>query len=102
MFVKEISVDFPRVSKEERINTGGKKAVQKKKGEKTRTMPVREHEGATHPEDWSTRSERGTIYMGAPPQTLSAPQDARRVQLVSRLFLAFSYASKYIVRADAI
>lgn len=69
-YAREISAGLPRVSRGAYTNTEGKKKPRKKKEKKTRTAPMREHEGATHPEDWSKRSESGAIYMGAPPQIL--------------------------------
>lgn len=49
---------------------------ERKERNENRAIPSRKHVGATHPENWSTRSESGIIYIGAPPQLLSAPQEA--------------------------
>jgi len=58
------------------------KRRERKKENENKAIPNRRHVGATHPENWSTRSESGTIYMDAPPQ--STLQEAQESSL--RLF----------------
>ncbi|TGZ36870.1 hypothetical protein DBV15_06189 [Temnothorax longispinosus] len=53
-----------------------------KRANENRATPSRKHVGATHPENWSSRSESGTIYIGAPPQ--STPQEARDLFAMTR------------------
>lgn len=86
-----------RSREEERSRSVFRASLERKKSrkrkQKSATTPgrrERELEGATHPEYWTTWRESGTIYMGAPPQSRSAPQEARRrpARLVSSLFFS--------------
>lgn len=76
-------------SREERYVAAGRLSGEQERSQESREerngRRERELEGATHPEDWTTWRESGTIYMGAPPQSRSAPQEARPAHVSSRL-----------------